>query len=45
MPKNSESLRARLKLLGMCFEFARMKNSSRRSIQTSSLDLWTRYVD
>ena len=45
MPKNSESLRARLKLLGMCFEFARMKYSSKRSIQTSSLDMWTRYTD
>jgi hypothetical protein len=32
MPKNSESLRAHLKFLGMGFEFARMKYSSRRSI-------------
>ena len=45
MPKNSEALRARLKLLGMCFEFARMKYSSRRSIQSTSLDMWTRYTD
>ena len=45
MPRCSETLRSRLKLLGMCFEFARRKYSSRRSVQSSTLDLWTRYVD
>ena len=44
MPNSAEALRSRLQLLGLGFEFAKMKFSSRRSIRTTCMDLWDRYI-
>ena len=44
MPASAEALRSRLQLLGLGFEFAKMKFSSRRSIRTTCMDLWDRYI-
>ena len=45
MPKDAESLRARIKLIGIAFEFIKMKFSSTRVLQSASVELFDQYYE
>ena len=44
-PASSEQLRQRIRILGITFQLAAYKHSSRRWLQTTSMDVWRDHAD
>ena len=45
MPDGSEAIRARLKLMGRCFMFLRLKFPQKGVLQTCTMSVWDQYIE